>query len=258
MGIGHIDESSLAPSLAIGNLLVYYQPQIDLRTGIVCGLEALARWQDPKLGILSPSDFFPLVEESCMMKWLTANVLNEVLDQLVAWKGRNIDLTVSVNLEAETLEDESFVAWLRQELTIRKIDPSRLTLEIVEETVVDSEIAIRALHELRSAGFQLSMDDYGTGYSCLCRLRDLPVTEAKIDKTFIGRAAADWRTLRIIRAMVDLAHDLGVAVVAEGIETELARTAARGVGCDKGQGYFYGQPVPASDVEIIVGSHRPA
>lgn len=254
MAISHINESSLAPSLAIGNLLVHYQPQIDLQTGTVCGVEALARWQDPKLGVLSPAQFFPLVQEAYMMKWLTANVIVEVLDRLAAWKSENIDLTVSINLDAETLDDESFSDWLREELSDRQLEPSRITLEIVEETIVDGESAIRTLHELRSSGFQLSMDDYGTGYSCLCRLRDLPVTEAKIDKSFVSRAAADWRTLRIIRAMVELAHDLGVAVVAEGIESELARGAVRGVGCDKGQGFLFGQPMPPTEISEMLRS----
>ncbi len=252
MAIHDIDPAALEPSLAIGNLVVQYQPQVDLQTGAICGVEALARWQDPKLGLLPPAAFFPLVEEAFMMKWLTANVTSEVLDQIVRWRDQKIDLCVSINLDAETVDDGSFIDWLREELDSRSIDPSRIMFEIIEDTLLDGQNALRNLLALRALGVQLSMDDYGTGYSCLCRLRDLPITEAKIDRSFVSRAAADWRTLRIVRAMVELAHDLGVAVVAEGIESELARGAAQGVGCDKGQGFLFGASRCPEDISAMM------
>jgi len=248
--------TDVEPTLAIGTLVVAYQPQVDLATGRTCGMEALARWHDPKLGILPPTRFLPLVREASMMKWLTANVVTEVLDQLASWKDRGIDACVSVNLDFESAEDTEFPAWLRSELESRALDPSRVKFEITEETmqIEESSIALTTLQAIRNLGVQLSLDDYGKGYSGLVRLRDLPVTEAKIDKSLVSRSASDWRTLRIVRAMVDLAQDLGIEVVAEGIETDMVRLVITGTGCDKGQGYLFGGPMPVEEIEPFLGS----
>lgn len=245
-----------APSLSIGAPVVHYQPQVDMRTESICGLEALVRWDDPVLGILQPAEFLPLIEDSFMMKWLTATVTTEVLGQLARWNARGIAASVSINFDPDTLEDADFIQWMTHQLQWQRIEPSRVTIEITEGALLDREGAIPVLHALRALGIGLSMDDFGTGYSCLHRLRDLPLTEVKIDKSFIERAAVDPRTGRIVEVMVELAHDLGITVVAEGIETERARWAALGAACDKGQGYLFGRPMPPGEIERLLAHSR--
>ena len=246
----HRKSSELQPTLAIGTLVVFYQPQVDFRSGRICGMEALARWLDPKLGLLPPARFLPLVEEASMTKWLTANVTIDVLDQLEAWIAQGLDARVSINLDFDSAEDPEFGTWLEREIAARGVDPARITFEITEEAMIESSSsALATLEAIRERGMRLSLDDYGKGYSCLTRLRDLPITEAKIDKSLVSLSATDWRTLRIVRAMVDLAQDLGLVVVAEGIETRGVWNAIEGTGCDTGQGYLLGHPMPPEEIE---------
>lgn len=249
--MNHPAPATIETSIAMDNLIVEYQPQVDLRTGQISGMEALARWRDGDR-VIQPAIFLPVLERRGMMRWLTRKVTTTVLDQLTTWVRQGIAVPVGVNLDAETIHDAGFVAWLRWEIASRRLDPAYLKFEVVETCVVEGDTALETLHELSRMGIHLSMDDYGTGYSSLARMRKLPIDEAKIDRSFIGWAVSEWRAQRIVKAMVRLAHDLGITVVAEGIESELSRGAAKRFGCDKGQGFLFGASLPAEDAGLAL------
>ncbi|MDQ6698425.1 MAG: EAL domain-containing protein [Actinomycetota bacterium] len=228
-------------------LVLHYQPKIDLETHEVSGVEALVRWRHPERGLLMPVSFMPEVESTELIGPVTRWVLNEALRQQQEWAKQGIDLTVAVNISARSLGSGSSLPDIVRELTETwKTPPGRLILELTESALIEAS-APEILAELHGMGEALSIDDFGTGYSSLAYLQRLPVDELKIDKSFVTGLSTAGDDALIVRSTIDLAHNLGLTVVAEGVEDETAKEMLAGYGCDRAQGYFIARPCPADE-----------
>ena len=240
---------ALREALTSGAIGVAYQPKLETTSGAVSGVEALARWTHPALGAIRPDEFIPLAEASGLMGPLTSSVLRQSLTACRGWQRRAGRVGVAVNVSASTVLDPAFVTELAAMLTSVDITPDLLTLELTEGVVVhDAELAVVRMHELRALGVQLSVDDFGTGYSSLTYLKGLPVDEVKIDKGFVDGLADDPADRAVVRAVVDIAHTLGLRVVAEGVESRGQHDILRALGVDEVQGYLHARPMPALEV----------
>lgn len=241
--------SDLRHAIDNGELMLYYQPEVELKSGAVIGVEALARWRHPQNGFIPPDEFIPLAEKSGMIKALTELVLQEALRQYHAWRRAGICLNMSVNLSARNLHDPSLPGRLRQLLAAWDVPSGDIHLEITESAMMaNPERAGQILADFDAMGLGLWIDDFGTGYSSLDYLKRLPVDAIKIDKSFVRDMTEDKHNAAIVRATVELAHNLGLKVVAEGVENEQTRAALRGLGCDFMQGYYISKPVPAEEL----------
>ena len=243
-----VDE--LRTALNDDQLVVYYQPKIDLCTGEVHDVEALVRWDHPTRGLLYPDGFLDLVEEAGLMRAMTRVVLEIALDQAAVWHGDGRRLTIAVNLSASSLVDTDLPDEVAAMLADRDLPQGALQLEITEEFLMaDRDRARNILTRLRSHGIQISIDDFGTGYSSLSYLRDLPVDELKLDRSFIFPMADDARAAALVASTIALAHSLDLRMVAEGVENEITYTELKGLGCDQAQGYYMSRPVPSVELE---------
>jgi diguanylate cyclase (GGDEF)-like protein len=247
----------LRTALTTGQLVVYYQPKIDLDTGDVHSVEALVRWDHPTRGLLYPDAFLALVEEFGLMPALTQVVLEMALDQVAVWAAQGRPMTVAVNLSASSLVDDNLPEHVADLLAARGVPPSGLQLEITEEFLMaDRDRARSILARLRDRGVQISVDDYGTGYSSLSYLFDLPIDELKLDRSFVFPMADDARAAALVASTIALAHSLDLRMVAEGVETGVVFTELRRLGCDQAQGYFMSKPVSAVELDYWL-SNRP-
>ncbi|MEJ5946074.1 bifunctional diguanylate cyclase/phosphodiesterase [Pseudokineococcus basanitobsidens] len=253
---------ALRAALTRGELVCHYQPKVTLSDGAVRSVEALVRWQHPDRGLLTPDTFLPLAEQTGLMRPLTLAVLDQSLRQLRTWRDQGRTLSVAVNLSVTNLLDTDLPDDVARLLQAHDVPPSALVLEITESVLMaDSRRAGSVVDTLRSLGVGLSIDDYGTGYSSLSYLQDLPVDELKLDRAFVGRLVADPRSAAIVRSTVDLAHSLGLRLVAEGVEDAATLDLLRGYGCDVSQGYHHSRPLPADRLEAWLdarGRSRPA
>jgi len=248
----------LRTALASDQFVVHYQPKIDLDTGEVHSVEALVRWNHPTRGLLYPEAFLDLVDDSGLMPTLTRVVLAQALDQVVAWCAQGRQLSVAVNLSASSLVDSDLPQQVASMLAARGLPPGSLQLEVTEEFLMaDRDRARDIMTRLRTSGVQISVDDFGTGYSSLSYLRDLPIDELKLDRSFI-LPIDDARTAALVASTIDLAHSLGLRMVAEGVETNLAYTQLTLLGCDQAQGYYMSRPVPATELDHWLNNRRPA
>lgn len=239
----------LRRAIAYSDLVTVYQPKFDLRSNEIVGLEALVRWPHPDRGILTPEEFLPLVREHGLMRDVTEHVVERTLDDALNWYQNGEGVPVAVNLFAASLGDLELPGQILDALAARDLHPQALIVEITEDLLVDDMTRARSvLHSLRDAGVQISLDDFGSGYSALRNLRELPIDELKLDHDFIASLLTDQRAAAIVRAVIDLARDLGVATVAEGLEN--AETAERLLeyGCDMAQGFYYCAPIGAPEV----------
>jgi diguanylate cyclase (GGDEF)-like protein/PAS domain S-box-containing protein len=228
-------------------LILHYQPKIDLETHEVSGVEALVRWRHPVRGLLMPGSFMSEVESTELIGPVTKWVLNEALRQQHAWRAEGIDLTVAVNISGRSLGARSSLPDAVRQLTEAwSTPPGRLILELTESALIESS-APEILSRLHGMGETLSIDDFGTGYSSLAYLQRLPVDELKIDKSFVTGLSTAGDDAVIVRSTIDLAHNLGLTVVAEGVEDEAAKEMLVGYGCDRAQGYFFARPCPADE-----------
>ena len=240
-------------------LVLHYQPQIDLPTGQVNCVEALVRWQHPARGLLQPGQFLDLVEESGLMHAMTHVVLDKALDQAALWRAEGHPLAVAVNLSARSLLDAELPARVRAQLSSRGLPTSALTLEITEEFLLnDRERAREILTQLRETGIRIAVDDFGTGSSSLAYLRDLPIDELKLDRSFIMPMADDARAAALVSSIVDLAHSLGMSAVAEGVEDAVAYDELVRYGCDQAQGFHLSRPLPVADLDAWLLLRRAA
>lgn len=247
----------LRGALQRNELLLHYQPKLDLNTGAIVGAEALVRWDSPELGRVSPGEFIPLAEQTSLIKPLTAWVLEEALRQLVAWEGAGIRTRVAVNLSARNLADEKLPERIAELLELGHVRPDRMMMEITESAVMQNpERAAVVLERLREIGVTLSLDDFGTGYSSLTYLRTLPADELKIDRSFVREIDANEGNATIVRSVINLAHGLGLKVVAEGVETDAELKRLITLGCDLAQGYLISRPLPASDFASYLSHHH--
>ncbi len=245
-----------------GQITLYYQPKADLRTGHIVGVEALARWNHPEFGIVGPSEFVPIAEQTGLITPLTSFVLDAALRQIRQWQDTGIELSIAVNLSARSFLDTHLAVEIPRLLNRWGVDASQLELEITESMLMtDPARAEATLDRLSQIGLTLSVDDFGTGYSSLANLKRLPVDVIKIDKSFVMEMAVDASDAAIVRSTIDLAHNLGLRVVAEGVESEDAWRHLEALGCDYAQGYYLSRPLPADAATRLIrdrGVSRPA
>jgi diguanylate cyclase (GGDEF)-like protein len=239
-------------------LAMHYQPKLEMATGRVVGVEALVRWPHPLAGLVPPDEFVPIAERTGLIGPMTDFVLRTSLAQCRSWREDGHDLSVAVNLSARSLLDSDLVGDIDRALTESGVDPSRLILEITETSVMsDAEYAMQVLNRLAAMGLTLAIDDFGTGYSSLSYLKRLPVEEVKIDKSFVLNMQEDENDAVIVRSIIDLARNLGLRVVAEGVETMATWAALREMGCDIAQGYVISRPLPADQLDAWLDTMTP-
>jgi diguanylate cyclase len=236
-----------------------YQPKFDLRSEEIVGVEALVRWPHPNRGLLSPEHFLPLVRQHGLMRAVTERVLAQALDGAGVWHRQGARIPVSVNLFAASLTDMTLPAHIVEALARRELPADALILEITEDLVVQDIAAAHAmLTTLREHGIRIALDDFGSGYSALRYLRDLPIDEVKLDGDFIAPILVDSRAAAIVRAVIDLAHVLGVTTVAEGVESAETAAALRDYGCEMAQGFYYSPPMTAPAVlDLLTRCSKP-
>jgi diguanylate cyclase (GGDEF)-like protein/PAS domain S-box-containing protein len=240
--------SQLGAAVRSGQLEVHYQPRMNMLTNGPSGFEALVRWRHPELGLLAPSQFIPLAELSDVIRPLTYWVLDEALGRLRAWSHTGRALRMAVNLSARLLMDEACPEQVQRLLEKHGIDPQLLELEITESAIIaDPERASHMLKRIHEMGVTISIDDFGTGYSSLSHLKRLPLNALKIDVSFVTHMLTNEQDAVIVESTIALAHNLGLSVVAEGIEDAATDARLRALGCDEGQGYLYARPMPVAD-----------
>ena len=245
--------SELRTALARGQLFVVYQPKIDLSSGAVSGVEALVRWRHPQRGILLPDHFMPAAEQTELMDDLTEHVLRLAVAQAAAWRDRGIDVPVAVNTSIRNLAQLKFPEVVRRVLADHDLPAERLELEITENTVTNDPVRAEVvLGKLKQLGVRLSVDDFGTGYSSLAHLRTLPIDRIKIDRSFVHGLVGNHSDRVIVRCIIDLATNLGLGTVAEGVEDVATLELLQTMGCQAAQGYQLARPCPAEGVEELV------
>jgi diguanylate cyclase (GGDEF)-like protein len=243
----------LRTAIAEGQLLLHYQPKASLGTGHIRGVEALVRWQHPTLGILPPSEFIPVAEHTGLIKPLTTWVLTTALRQCRQWMderapGDGAELSMAINLSTRSLLDDGFPQEIKSALDRWAIPAHLLELEITESAIMTEPVRARILlTELAELGVKIAIDDFGTGYSSLAYLKDLPVDQLKIDRSFVQHMHTDLNDAIIVRSVVDLGHNLGLQIVAEGVEDVETWDQLTRLGCDDAQGFFLAKPMAASE-----------
>jgi diguanylate cyclase (GGDEF)-like protein len=248
-------ETSLRLALDKGQFLLHYQPQASLSCGKIVGAEALLRWQHPEWGLLAPGRFIPVAEDSGLIVPIGEWVLREACRQARAWQEAGLArLTVAVNLSALQFKRTDLMATVTRALAESGLAPECLELELTESILIqDVDSALRVVREMRDMGLKLSIDDFGTGYSSLSYLQKLAVDKLKIDRSFVqGLSGDEGDSAAIVRAIIQLAHNLKLLTVAEGVETIEQLNFLRDHGCDEVQGYYLGRPVPADQLAALL------
>ena len=251
--------ADLRRGIDAGELLLHYQPKVDLATGVVRDVEALIRWQHPEDGLIQPSTFIPLAEQTGLIRPLGLWAVREAVRQATQWKACGIDLRISVNLDAQNLQDPELRDALAALFEDPRVDPGRLAVEVTERCMMaEPDRVVAMLKWLHDAGSSISIDDFGTGHSSLSDLKLLPVDEVKIDRALVRDIAVDPEDAHITRAVIDLGHKLGLRVVAEGVEGDDARRLLASWGCDQAQGFAIGPPLPPAEFIAWLDREQPA
>ena len=246
----------LRAAIARGELVLHHQPQLDVATGQLVGVEALVRWQHPDRGLLGPADFLPAAESHGLMGALTSWVLAQAARQAALWRSQGLDLRVSVNVSATNLAARALPGELAALLLEHALPASSLVLEVTESVLVrDDERTEAVLADLADLGLEMSIDDFGTGWSSLAQLHRLRFTELKLDRSFTADLLSDERAVAITASTIDLAHALGLRVVAEGVEDEATLHRLAGLGCDVSQGWLHARAMPAAEVRAWAARH---
>ena len=236
-----------------GEFFLAYQPKLDLHSGAFIGVEALVRWRHPERGVLYPDAFIPTAEQTDLMQELTEYVIDRALQQCALWHDEGLYVTMAVNVSARNLHNHDFVDMVSTVLTRHSMDPMWLELELTENTVmVDPERTALVLQELRNLGVQISLDDFGTGFSSLANLRNLPIDRVKIDKTFVFGMLHSPKDESIVRSIIDLATNLGIGTVAEGVESQEVLDRLTLLNCEAVQGYFIAKPISAIEIRNML------
>jgi diguanylate cyclase (GGDEF)-like protein len=253
-------EFDLRSALISGQYRLVYQPIYDLEDLTIVGVEALIRWAHPTRGLVPPDEFIPILEQTGQIQEVGRWVLNEACQQMASWRARGDSVYVSVNISGRQLDDDSIVADLRSALTRSGLDPSALILEVTETALMRSaEETARRLHAIKSLGVRIAVDDFGTGYSSLAYLRQFPVDLLKIDRMFTNAATTSPRSEALIRTLVQLGQDLGLATLAEGVETTAEMDLLRRAGVDLAQGFLMSRPLDPATLEAqLFAPVRPA
>ncbi len=249
-------EDSLRAAVECGRLAVHYQPKLDIATGQIAGVEALARWQHPRLGFIPPWAFIPLAEESSLVATLGQWVLEVACTQAKRWQEQGLDpIPVAVNLSPRQFGHQSVVTMVKDALRTSRLDPTMLELEVTESVLMEhiGEVAA-SLDDLRAMGVRCSIDDFGTGYNALTYLAEMPIDAIKIDRSFVARIDEGSDGCPIVGAVIALAHSLNLQVVAEGVETDAQLRFLEANGCDQVQGYRFSAPVPPQEMASLLAS----
>jgi len=238
---------------------LHYQPKIAVHTGEVIGAEALARWRHPTRGLVPPDDFIPVLEGTSLIHRFTAQVLDLALAQARTWMDDGCRIPIAVNVSTRSLLDTAFPDLIEEALQRAGVAGELLGIEITENTVMaDPALAIEILHRIRRLGVTTAIDDFGTGYSSMAYLKILPVDEIKVDRSFVRDMATDHSNFVLVESAVGLGHNLGLVVVAEGVEDDSTASALDALGCDIAQGYHYARPLPAADFAGFLSARRAA
>jgi EAL domain-containing protein (putative c-di-GMP-specific phosphodiesterase class I) len=246
--------AELRRAIGAEELILHYQPKVDSTSGRIVAFEALVRWMHPVRGMMAPNDFIPIAESTGLIGPLTHWVLDTALGQLAAWAESYPALSMAVNISARNLRDDLAV-WVLERVHHHGVDPAKLVLEITETSFATDPVrATSLLHELHAAGVRVSLDDFGQGYTSLGSLGRLPVSELKIDRGFVVDMEQNAERRAIVASVIELGHQLGLTVVAEGVETEAVRDDLIRLNCDTMQGFLFSRPVPAAEAVRLLDS----
>ncbi|AXO33593.1 bifunctional diguanylate cyclase/phosphodiesterase [Micromonospora sp. B006] len=241
-----------------GEITMYYQPQIAIATGEVVGVEALLRWRHPRRGMVDPGELIQVAEQSAVMRLLTRRVVDDVVEQLAKWSAAGLTLRAALNVSVRDLHTGEIADQIADRLTRYGVPPERLQVEITEGALMaDPRRVLASITQLHRIGVGIALDDFGTGYSSLQHLRRLPLSEVKVDRSFVLGMADDPDDAAIVRSMIELAGALGLRVVAEGVEDERTWRLLHAAGCDVAQGWFHARPMPAEDLVAWLSRYRP-
>ncbi|MGH3088364.1 MAG: putative bifunctional diguanylate cyclase/phosphodiesterase, partial [Rubrobacteraceae bacterium] len=253
-------ERDLRLALEYGQIEVHYQPEVFLSSGRVYGLEALARWNHPEHGPLSPAEFIPVAEDSGLILRLGEYVLEESCRRMRLWRDalpESAPCAIGVNVSAMQLRQRDFVPRIAGSLEKNGLEPACLQLEITESAAIeDLEAALRACDELKELGVRIALDDFGTGHSSLSSLRRFPLDALKVDRSFVSNLEDDSQMANVVASIIELAHALDLEVISEGIETPGQLSMLRHLGCDIGQGYHFSRPIPPNEAFELLASWR--
>ena len=237
---------------------MYYQPQIAIATGEVVGVEALLRWRHPRRGMVDPGELIQVAEQSAVMRLLTRRVVDDVVEQLAKWSAAGLTLRAALNVSVRDLHTGEIADQIADRLARYGVPPQRLQVEITEGALMaDPRRVLASITQLHRIGVGIALDDFGTGYSSLQHLRRLPLSEVKVDRSFVLGMADDPDDAAIVRSMIELAGALGLRVVAEGVEDERTWRLLHAAGCDVAQGWFHARPMPAEDLVAWLSRYRP-
>jgi EAL domain-containing protein (putative c-di-GMP-specific phosphodiesterase class I) len=250
-----IVQGELRRALEHDELVLHYQPKVELATGQICGVEALVRWDHPQRGLLGPAEFLPAVEQSSLVDPLTAWVLRRALTDHASWTALGMSWPVAVNVSTRNLEAQAFPESVAALLAEFGVPANQLNLEITETALAaDAVAAAKAVSVLAAQGIAIAIDDFGRGYTSLSQLRTLPIAELKIDRSFVMELERDERDRAIVRSLLGLADGLGCRVTAEGVETPGTASWLAAAGCDCAQGFLFSKPLPYGE---LVNRHHP-
>lgn len=247
---------AIPSSLANGEFRLVYQPKLDLHTARISGVEALARWEHPLFGNVSPAEFVDLMERTTLIHDFTEWVLHKALEQQSAWRAQGIELTIAVNVSAHNLEHPLFLPMLRNACALHRVPPKTLRLECTENTVMTGTLTATTLAAVRTMDIGISLDDFGVGYSNLSCLHSLPVEILKLDQTLIKPIATDERAFTLIKSLISMGHALGYRMLAEGVETAEVLDLLKHHGCDAAQGYYISRPLEAGAIPAFLQASR--
>ncbi|SCL21006.1 diguanylate cyclase/phosphodiesterase [Micromonospora rhizosphaerae] len=251
------DDAEAEPAADAGEITMYYQPQIAIATGEVVGVEALLRWRHPRRGMVDPGELIQVAEQSAVMRLLTRRVVDDVVEQLAKWSAAGISLRAALNVSVRDLHTGEIADQIADRLARYGVHPDRLQVEITEGALMDPRRVLASISQLNRTGVGIALDDFGTGYSSLQHLRRLPLSEVKVDRSFVLGMADDPDDAAIVRSMIELAGALGLRVVAEGVEDERTWRLLHAAGCDVAQGWFYARPMPAEELGTWLSRYRP-
>jgi diguanylate cyclase (GGDEF)-like protein len=253
-------ENDLRIAPQLGQLELHYQPQVDIASGRILGLEALARWKHPVHGWIPPDEFIPLAEASDLIVEIGRWILDAACKQVRNWHAQGfVDLSIAVNLSARQFRQPDLLSMIQKAVSDNGLQPRHIDIELTESVVMsDAHRSIETLEQLHRLGFRVAVDDFGTGYSSMSYLKRLPVSKLKIDRSFVSDLGASAKSDSIVKAVISLAHGLGMIVIAEGVETMAQRSILRAFDCDQFQGYLFSRPRNATDIaELLSAKPQP-